>query len=303
MRPGPVADPTAIGSVSTPPYAVLPDPNQLFVRRASRLRTYAAVSPMRPYLELLAEVADVQAAIAEHRGPATPGSDGAGHRAAELGMPPLDRMSVADTLGMQETLQALFDGTSRLEMPIPARIALESLRGAPPEDLRGQVLSVLEAVAPVETLAEHVFVAAAVQVQLARLAAALDSSKLVSVGDGLCPACGGPPVASIIVDRPSAHGARYCVCSSCATQWHYVRIRCCACGTTKGIGYQEVDGTGGMIKAETCDGCGTYLKVMYENRDATIEPVADDVGTLPLDLLMRDGPYRRAAANPFLARF
>ena len=54
------------------------------------------------------------------------------------------------------------------------------------------------------------------------------------------------------------------------------------------------------MKAETCDECRTYVKVMYQNKDITIEAVADDIGTLALDMMMREGPYRRAAFNPFL---
>ncbi len=141
---------------------------------------------------------------------------------------------------------------------------------------------------------------AGLQVHFARLAAGLDPKRLVPVGDGVCPACGGPPVASLIVEWPNAHGNRFCACSLCSTLWNYVRIRCCSCGSTKGIGYQEIEDSPGTIKAETCDECRTYVKVMYQNKDVTIEPVADDIGTLALDLMMREGPYRRAAFNPFL---
>ena len=38
------------------------------------------------------------------------------------------------------------------------------------------------------------FVAAALQVHFARLAAQLDANALVPVGEGACPACGGPPI-------------------------------------------------------------------------------------------------------------
>jgi FdhE protein len=40
------------------------------------------------------------------------------------------------------------------------------------------------------------------------------------------------------------------------------------------------------VKAETCDECGTYLKICYMDRDPRVEPIADDIASLPLDLLV-----------------
>jgi FdhE protein len=86
----------------------------------------------------------------------------------------------------------------------------------------------------------------------------------------------------------------------CGTLWHYVRIKCVLCGSTKGIGYKEIEGEGGSIKAETCDSCHSYVKVLYQVRSAELEPVADDVASLGLDILLSDSEYRRGGYNPFL---
>ena len=126
-------------------------------------------------------------------------------------------------------------------------------------------------------------VAAALQVHFARLAARLDPATLVPVGDGVCPACGGAPVASAIVGWPGAHGTRFCACSLCATQWHVVRIKCVLCGSTKGIAYQELDGGPDTVKAETCENCHGYVKILQQQKDPALDPVADDVATLGLD--------------------
>jgi len=152
----------------------------------------------------------------------------------------------------------------------------------------------------IETLAEHVYVAAALQVHFARLAAGLDPKSLVPVGDGACPCCGGPPVSSMVVGWQGAYNTRFCACALCGTLWHYVRIKCVLCGSTKGIGYQEVEGGGGNIKAETCDACRSYVKVLYQVREADLEPVADDVASLGLALLLGASEYRRGGYNPFL---
>ena len=55
-----------------------------------------------------------------------------------------------------------------------------------------------------------------------------------------------------------------------------------------------------MIKAECCDECRSWVKIFYANRNMALEPVADDVASLGLDLLMRETEYRRAGFDPFL---
>jgi FdhE protein len=77
-------------------------------------------------------------------------------------------------------------------------------------------------------------------------------------------------------------------------------VKCLACGSTKGIGYQQLDGQAGTIKAETCDECGCYVKILHQHKDVTLDPVADDVGSLGLDQLLRGGRYRRGGVNPYL---
>lgn len=293
-------DPTVIGNVSTPPFAVLPDPSTLFATRADRLRTYAAVSPLKPYLDFVAGLVEAQGTIVPGLPPAELPDAEAIERARSFEMPPLDRSNFTLDDTVDATLDALFDAAANIAMPDEAGEALTRVRLADGVQRAQMVRDVLAHAMPMEALAEHVYVASALQVHFARLAAGLDPKRLVPVGDGVCPACGGPPVASLIVEWPNAHGNRFCACSLCSTLWNYVRIRCCSCGSTKGIGYQEIEDSPGTIKAETCDECRTYVKVMYQNKDVTIEPVADDIGTLALDLMMREGPYRRAAFNPFL---
>ncbi|WEX74376.1 formate dehydrogenase accessory protein FdhE [Sinorhizobium numidicum] len=53
-------DPTAIGDVSSPPFARLPDPTSLFAARAARLRQLAEASDLAPYLHFLAGLAAAQ---------------------------------------------------------------------------------------------------------------------------------------------------------------------------------------------------------------------------------------------------
>jgi FdhE protein len=177
------------------------------------------------------------------------------------------------------------------------------MRAADDRALDEAIANVLDESIPGDAVAEHIYVAAALQVHFSRLAAQLDGNALTPVGVGCCPVCGGKPVASLIAGWYGAEGARYASCMLCSTLWNEVRVKCLACSSTKGIGYQEIDGQDSTIKAETCDECGSYVKVFYQEKNVELEPVADDVASLGLDQLLRASTYRRAGLNPFLAGY
>ena len=305
---GPVLpDPSVLEGVVAPAFVHLPDPSALFARRAARFDHLAKGHPLGPYLTFLGALARAQQVAADAAPAPEPPDAEALERARAHAMPPLDRGHFTADAAFDATFDRLLVEAAAIPKPAAAHEALARLTAASAVARDEMVRNVLADSIPVESLAAHLYVAAALQVQFARLAARLDPERLVPVGDGVCPCCGGPPVASLIVDWPAAHGARYCVCSLCSTLWNFVRVRCTACGSTGGIAYQELEGEGagvpGAIKAETCDSCHSYAKVMYLAKDEGIDPVADDVASLGLDLKQKDGPYRRSAFNPFLLGF
>ena len=79
-----------------------------------------------------------------------------------------------------------------------------------------------------------------------------------------------------------------------------VRIKCSHCESTKGVKYQKVDGGDDTVLAETCDVCHTYRKISNQEKDPFAEPLADDLATLMLDLLMSETEFARASINPLL---
>jgi FdhE protein len=293
-------DPTMIGNVAEPPFARLPDPTTLFASRAERFRTLAEGHQLAPYLRFLGHLSDCQHRIQEGLPEPDMPADEALARAHEHAMPPLDRSHFTADAACDATLDRLFSLAAEIEMPDSARAGLERVRGANAAGRDEMVRSVLADSIPVEAFADHVYVAAGLQVHFARLAARLDVKSLAPVGDGVCPSCGGAPVASQIVGWSGAHGARFCACSLCATLWHVVRVKCVLCASTKGIAYQELDAGPAEVKAETCESCRGYVKILHQHKDQALDPVADDVATLGLDLLLREGGYRRGAVNPFL---
>jgi FdhE protein len=128
---------------------------------------------------------------------------------------------------------------------------------------------------------------------------------------GLCPLCGSQPVASVVYAQAPYQGYRYLHCALCATEWHMVRVQCSRCGASgKSIAFQsatmvvnqENDGSAAEapVRAETCEQCRCYRKILYQEKDPHVEPVADDLASLNLDLLLGQRGYHRASGNPLL---
>jgi FdhE protein len=299
----PQRDMTVIGEVATPAFVRLPEPLTLFSTRAARFRYLADGHDLKPYLLFLAGISEAQhRAQDDLPAPQLPDAD-ALKRAREYGMPALDRAAFAPDQIFDDTLERILAGISGLEMPEAAAAALARVRSSDAGARAEMARSVLAYAIPMELLAEHLYVAAALQVHFARLASQLDAKSLVPVGDGACPACGGPPASSMVVGWQGAHGARYCGCALCGTLWNYVRIKCALCGSTAGIAYQELEGGEGTIKAETCKSCHGYVKILHQHKDPAVDIIADDVASLGLDVLVRETGFKRGGANLFLVGY
>lgn len=295
----PLHEPVPIGQIAEPPFVKLPDPSTLFALRAHRFHTLATQHQLGPYLNFLGQLSGIQHNLQEDLAdPDMPSADVLA-RAREHVMPPLDRGTFTADEAFDITLDRLFAQSKSMEMPDPARAALERASTADAGQRATMIGAVLSDTIPVETLADHIFVAAALQVHFARMAAKLEPKSLAPVGDGVCPVCGAPPVASLIVGWEGAHNTRFCVCSLCATSWNYVRVKCTLCGETGGISYHHVEHDK-QVRAETCDKCHGYVKILQQIANPALDPVADDVASLALDLLVRDLGFRRGAVNPFM---
>lgn len=294
-----VPDPTVIGEISAPPFVQLPDPGVLFAERAGRLRLLGSVSPLKPYLEFIADLSEAQSDIATGLDPITvpQGND----RGREFGMPAIDRADAISQAALDTVFDRLFERARNIAKPQDAADALERVASSDAGERRRMIEALFAGVLPPEAIAEHIYIWAGLQLYFTRLASALDPKSLKPVADGVCPTCGSMPSSSMVVGWHGAHGARFCSCSVCNTLWHYVRVKCVCCGSTKGIGYKEVEEGGGIIKAETCDECQSWVKIIYQQLSADADPMADDIASLGLDMLMRETPYRRGGFSPLLA--
>ncbi|MCI0756764.1 formate dehydrogenase accessory protein FdhE [Teichococcus vastitatis] len=293
-------DPSMIGRLVKPVFAVLPDPTALFRQRAERFAVLAEGHDLAPYLRFLGALSAVQADLVA----CLPAPDAVPpeqvERARANAMPPLDRGALGASEDFRATLVRFLEAAASVEMPAPAAAALAELHQAPRTALGEMIGNVMGDAIPFEMLAQHLFLSAATQVHAARLAATLEADKLVPLETGLCPVCGGPPASSVVVGVQGAEGARYAACAFCGTRWNEVRIKCLACGSTKGVGYKSAGTENATVKAECCDSCRSWVKILYADRNPALEAVADDVASLGLDLLMQNTEYRRAGFDPFL---
>jgi FdhE protein len=275
------------------PRVELPAIGSLFANRAARFARLAANHSMSDFLRLMARLAQAQHEVVAAR-VAAPLD--AAHRVQcrQFGMPPLSaqahpRAGWRDDLG--DLAKRLHAG---VEPAIAASLkALSELSADRQEALAERVLAGT-------TLNEDAkfvpFIGAALQVHFARAAAALDIGD-VERGDvpSICPACGTRPVASVI---RAGGGLRHAHCALCATEWNVMRIHCTACGSEGGVHYLSIgDAAAAVVKAEACDDCNTYLKVVSQEKDPQAEPGADDLATLMLDVLVDERGYTRSGPN------
>ena len=108
-------------------------------------------------------------------------------------------------------------------------------------------------------------------------------------------------MAGIIRHRGQLNGLRYLVCSLCACEWHYVRVKCSLCRSTKKLDYLHFEGSPQGVKAEVCPECNGYLKQLYLDLAPDGESLSADLATLDLDMLLSEQGFQRQAPNLLLA--
>lgn len=289
---------------NTIPRIQLPARDSVFATRAARLRQLAVDSPVADYLLLMARLVDAQQSALRGCN-APPASEDRIALAQAHGMPPLQAVGWPRDPLWRDILRQLVDEVAGgQDVPAEALEVCSALRRALDEDTES-----LEDLAEAVLSEQHrgvdgaaaPFVMAALQVYWTDLASRFDEKQLpVASPFGVCPVCASLPVASVVRVGGQFEGYRYLCCSLCATQWHMVRVKCSHCEDVESVAYQAIEGRAPAIKAETCDRCHTYRKIFYQDKDLHVEPVADDLASLMLDVLVGEAGYSRASGNPLL---
>lgn len=321
------------------PRVVLPAAD-LFGERAARFRELMKrVEALDAFLDFMGRLAQAQQQVLSGREPAWRPSPDAFDVALARGAPPLAFVALRRDVDWQADLAALLEA---LELHIGAnqRPLLEALRRSTPEQLEAMADDLFEG-RPGEPAQRGLLplVAAALQVAWVRLAAALPRAPELqrSASDDRervehCPCCGGAPAVGVIHGEQRRSGVRYLVCGLCATEWHLERVTCSVCHRGGQLIYLSLDrptAAGSAEKeageaeprrdprrrdsddallpvdAECCNGCGHYLKLVQRGREGHAEPLADDLASLALDLMLAEPQgdsrsYSRHGYNPLL---
>ncbi|MGU7775110.1 formate dehydrogenase accessory protein FdhE [Burkholderia sp. MR1-5-21] len=279
----------------------LPERATIFSARAARLRQLADLNPIGGYLRLMAVVADAQHALLQECATQMPSTEAIA-RAQQHSMPLVPALSGERDPQWRDVLHDLVDRVERAGLVNPSLAKLlDRMRLMAPAELDAQADAILALRFAEVDPATAPFLTAALQIVWTDLASRTLPADVPFLDQpGLCPVCGTHPVASVVRIGGPFEGYRFLQCGLCATEWHMVRTKCSHCDSTKGIAYHGIEGGSEAVKAESCDECKTYRKIGYQEKDYDFEPLADDLASLTLDLLMNEAGYQRSSPNPLL---
>ncbi|MGI4778935.1 MAG: formate dehydrogenase accessory protein FdhE [Janthinobacterium lividum] len=299
------------------PFVHMPVKASVFADRQLRLRQLAAAHPVRDYLLFIADLASAQhEVLANYPDVALPDA-AACTAAAKVLKPPTPAFGWPRDPVWRTELRRLL-GLLRARLAVgQARDTVDRLVASDDDWLDAQADKLLRRIMLGLDLATAPLIAAGLQVywtQLAIQTVGVHGERVFGHTDPgtRCPCCGSLPTASITRIGAEDAGFRYLQCSLCSVQWHYVRIKCTHCESTKGIHFEsleparadvEVPATGarsGAVKAECCDTCGHYLKQVLMEKDPEVEPTADDLASVALDLLVSEAGFERSGHNLML---
>lgn len=258
-----------------------PDLAELYLARATRLRDLAEGHDLAEYLRLAALVAEGQAASLDP--PAE--TDEPGPRAIAAG---------------EEWLEALRRILGHIAPDVPEAVYdhIEALADAPDDVLQQAGLALVEGRFDDVDAAAGPFLWAALSLVVAQAARIAPLPPRGDEETSHCPICGTAPVASLI-HTGDRQGMRYLHCALCECDWHMVRAKCSNCGDAAELDYLSFDTPEAAIRAEACGACGSYLKVINQEREPAAEAVADDLASLLLDDAAGAEGYGRSGFNPF----
>lgn len=298
--PTPIITDGSIGRVPQSPRIVLPTNAQRYAERASRFEALANGHPMAEYLHAMAQIARAQDAALAARA-AAPVAAALLESSRQYGMPPLSAQSHERGAEWRADLRDIVAAVRRsagdgVQDTLARLAALDeaALEALAERLLAGTTLDADAAFVP--------FVGAALQVYFSRLAATLEPGDVEKCDVAtVCPVCAMRPVASVLRIGPQ-NSLRYLHCALCETEWNLLRVKCSSCEADRGLAYLSIEQEGrsaadALTKAETCGECKSYLKIFNQDKDAFVDPVADDLATLALDVLVDEQGFARSGPN------
>lgn len=290
---------TQVASSFQQPELLFANPKNLYSRRAKRLRELAKENPFSEYLEFAANLVDIQLELLASK----PIADYSEKITACVEFTQGDKpLSSKNFQRSDEWRNLLFAIIEKFKPYANETIhaTLEWLEKASASELENLADKLLSGDYELVSADKAVFIWSALSLYWVQLTQQLPRNSRAEVGHKhFCPVCNSAPVTSVI-HFGEAQGLRYLHCSLCESEWHVVRSKCTNCDETGKLDYWSLDSMEAAVKAESCGDCHSYLKVLYQDKDFNVEPVADDLATLFLDFEMEQKGLSRSGINPFL---
>lgn len=283
------------------PFWLVPE-SDTFLLRGNRFKQLAEqdTSEWGNYLLLLAAVSEAQHHLLSHC-QITPLTT---KKMDPINAPVLDIHSLhwADSFTI---LLPLFYEQIKLDLPTKARSTLHMLCHMEVEARNALVKQVLEQDAASRNHEAIIWINAVLQVIWTHSALQLTPIDVpVTEKRSECPCCGSDAVGSVILQNSNMENLRYLHCGLCNSRWNALRAKCTFCSNTKGMSLQSIETvTQGALhgaSGECCESCHSYRKMYHLNKEQYADPVADDLASLALDMLLGEAGYTRGGANPFL---
>lgn len=283
--------------------AILAPAADVFLSRADRFAQLADGHTLGDWLRYLGALSRAQHTALQALPAQMPLPDAAALASArQHRMPPLPAQSWPRDGAWHQSLRSIAAALLPAA-PEPARADLVRIATLSAEHIEALAERVLHTELYGDDAALLPYVAAALQVLWTGLAQKVSRDITPLDVPGVCPCCGFLPVGSVVKSVGEIGNLRYLHCALCNTEWNLVRVKCGACDATAGIAYRELAGeavrNSGAVRAETCDNCKSYLKIVYQEKGG-VDPVADDLATLALDILVDEAGYARAGPNLLL---
>jgi FdhE protein len=289
------------GGVKAPEPILLPDPAIRFARTAERLERLSEGHPMEGWLDFMAKLARAQHRAASRLALLSAPEEAMVEQAVAARLPPISADGHRRDPVWRDGLAMLLGAALDEGLPSPAAAGVAELRDRSAHSTEALADAFLRGAINEKDAGSSFWIAAALQVYFTSVAGSLPAPVLRLLEErSLCPCCGSTSSASLVTGAGQNPGARYLFCSLCSTAWNYSRAVCVTCGGSRTLAIRGIEGDSGVVKAETCDECGTYSKMAYQAKDMQADPYADDLATLGLDVMVGEAGWSRHAPNPLL---
>lgn len=282
------ADELGVASSATP-RLLLPDARTLFAQRAKRLHSLAQNHPLAQWLNFCAELAAVQDMLANQS------TSTSIYTRADLSIEHWQAESAWHY--WQEVLETMLTQAITAEQ----KALVEQLKTWDKSQWQSEAQALLLA-NELQHPEATPFLATALQVEWTVKASQLTPipQNELPTDAPLCPVCGSHPMVSVVHTGDPTHGVRYLVCSLCSSQWYATRAKCTNCDSPKAVSLLG-ESSEASLQGECCDHCQSYVKLVSLLKDIHLDPCADDLASLGLDMSLHEAGYARAARNLFLA--